>query len=119
MCPHMGGGCRPALEPDSLSLECDPEGRDILLRSTFPQDTAVSGGTGLGSLAVDFRASVLHELFIASVSMECERGHLGGHLGAGQGQTADGLEGLDLWPASRIRTKARGDRQELIHLDSF
>lgn len=80
------------------------------MRSTFPQDTAVSGGTGLRSLAVDFTASV---------SMECERGHLGGHLGAGQGQTADGLEGLDLWPASRIRTKARGDRQELIHLDSF
>lgn len=86
LCPHTGGAAGRALEPDSLSLECDPDGRDILLHRAFPYDVAVSSGTGLGSAAVDYMAIVLYELSIASVSMESERGHLGGHLGAGQGQ---------------------------------
>lgn len=96
LCPHTGGDTGQALEPDSLSLECDPEGRDILLYRAFPYDAAVSGGTGLGSVAVDYTATVLHVLSIASVSMESERGYLGGHLGAGQGQKGRWASGAGL-----------------------
>lgn len=75
-------------------------------------------------MAVDFTAIVLHEFSIASVSMASERGHLGGRLGSDQGQKGRGAREAGLRAGSgiegnRIWTKARGDKQEPIHLESF
>lgn len=75
-------------------------------------------------MAVDFTATLSIEFSIASVSMASERGHLGGCLGSDQGQKGRGARGAGLRAVggiegNRIWTKARGDKQKPIGLESF